>query len=98
MPYIGTCFRFYTQMRVEKKKKKHLHIEFIVTSHNSVYFDLQGNIVFFLCSTNQFFHAFEKSSDHKCRILMVEFFAIFVLQISQILGYWYFIFFFNNIR
>ena len=33
MPYIGTCFRFYTQMRVEKKK--HLHIEFIVTSHNS---------------------------------------------------------------
>ena len=20
MPYIGTCFRFYTQMRVEKKK------------------------------------------------------------------------------
>ena len=34
MPYIGTCFRFYTQMRVQKKK--HLHIEFIVTSHNSV--------------------------------------------------------------
>ena len=33
MPYIGTCFRFYTQMRVQKKK--HLHIEFIVTSHNS---------------------------------------------------------------
>ena len=31
---IGTCFRFYTQMRVEKKTK-HLHIEFIVTSHNS---------------------------------------------------------------
>ena len=35
MPYIGTCFRFYTQMRVEKNPK-HLHIEFIVTSHNSV--------------------------------------------------------------
>ena len=34
MPCIGTCFRFYMQMRVEKKK--HLHIEFIVTSHNSV--------------------------------------------------------------
>ena len=34
MFYIGTCFRFYTQMRVQKKK--HLHIEFIVTSHNSV--------------------------------------------------------------
>ena len=33
MPSIGTCFRFYTQMRVEKKKP--LHIEFIVTSHNS---------------------------------------------------------------
>ena len=33
MPYIGTCFRFYTKMWV---KKKHLHIEFIVTSHNSV--------------------------------------------------------------
>ena len=33
--YIGTCFRFYTQMRVQKKTK-HLHIEFIVTSHNSV--------------------------------------------------------------
>ena len=33
--YIGTCFRFYTQMRVENKTK-HLHIEFIVTSHNSV--------------------------------------------------------------
>ena len=32
--YIGTCFRFYTQMRVEKKTKL-LHIEFIVTSHNS---------------------------------------------------------------
>ena len=37
MPYIGTCFRFYTQMRVQKKTK-HLHIEFIVTSHNSVDF------------------------------------------------------------
>ena len=35
MPYRGTCFRFYTQMLY---KKKHLHIEFIVTSHNSVYF------------------------------------------------------------
>ena len=34
--HIGTCFRFYTQMRVEKKPK-HLHIEFIVTSHNSVH-------------------------------------------------------------
>ena len=22
MPYIGTCFRFYTQMRVQKKKNK----------------------------------------------------------------------------
>ena len=32
--YIGTCFRFYTQMRVEKKPK-HMHIEFIVISHNS---------------------------------------------------------------
>ena len=37
MPYIGTCFRFYTQMRVQKKK--HLHIEFIVTSHNSAMLD-----------------------------------------------------------
>ena len=37
MPSIGTCFRFYTQMRVENKTK-HLHIEFIVTSHNSVYY------------------------------------------------------------
>ena len=36
MPYIGTCFRFYMQMRVEKKTK-HLHIEYIVTSHNSVH-------------------------------------------------------------
>ena len=35
MPYIGTCFRFYTQMRVQKNPK-HSHIEFIVTSHNSV--------------------------------------------------------------
>ena len=35
--HIGTCFRFYTQMRVEKKKK-HLPIKFIVTSHNSVYY------------------------------------------------------------
>ena len=34
--HIGTCFRFYTQMRVEKKTK-HLHIEFVVTSHNSVF-------------------------------------------------------------
>ena len=34
MPYIGTCFRFYTQMRVQKKRK-HLHLEFIVISHNS---------------------------------------------------------------
>ena len=34
MPYISTCFRFYTQKRVQKKK--HLHIEFIVSSHNSV--------------------------------------------------------------
>ena len=33
--YIGTCFRFYKQMRVEKNPK-HLHIESIVTSHNSV--------------------------------------------------------------
>ena len=30
----GTCFRLYTQMRVQKKPK-HLRIEFIVTSHNS---------------------------------------------------------------
>ena len=30
--YIGTCFRFYTG----GKKTKILHIEFIVTSHNSV--------------------------------------------------------------
>ena len=29
---VGTCLRFYMQMRVEKKL---LHIEFIVTSHNS---------------------------------------------------------------
>ena len=35
MPSIGTCFRFYAQMRVEKKTK-HLHIKFIVNSHNSV--------------------------------------------------------------
>ena len=35
--HIGTCFRFYTQMRVEKKPK-HLPIKFIVTSHNSVLF------------------------------------------------------------
>ena len=35
--HIGTCFRFYTQMRVEKKTK-HLPIESIVTSHNSVIF------------------------------------------------------------
>ena len=34
--HIGTCFRFYTQMRVEKKTK-HLPIKFIVTSHNSVH-------------------------------------------------------------
>ena len=34
MPYTDTCFRFYTQMGVQKKTK-HLHIEFIVTSHNS---------------------------------------------------------------
>ena len=33
--YMSFCFRFYTQMRVEKKTK-HLHIEFIVTSYNSV--------------------------------------------------------------
>ena len=33
--HIGTCFRFYTQMRVGKKTK-HLPIKFIVTSHNSV--------------------------------------------------------------
>ena len=31
MPYIGTCFRFYTRMRVQKTPK-HLHIEFIVFS------------------------------------------------------------------
>ena len=34
-PRVGTCFRFYTQMWLENKTK-HLHIEFIVTSHNSV--------------------------------------------------------------
>ena len=33
--HIGTCFRLYMQMRVEKTTK-HLHIEFIVTSHISV--------------------------------------------------------------
>ena len=38
MPYIGTCFKFYNQMRVQKKPK-HLHIEYIVTLHNSVYMD-----------------------------------------------------------
>ena len=36
MPYIGTCFRFYTQMRVQKKA--FAIIEFIVTSHNRVLF------------------------------------------------------------
>ena len=36
--HIGTCFRFYMQMRVEKKTK-HLPIEFIVTSHNSACID-----------------------------------------------------------
>ena len=35
MPCIGTYFRFYMQIPVEKNTK-HLHIEFIVTSHNSV--------------------------------------------------------------
>ena len=45
MPYIGTCFRFYTQMRVQKKTK-HLHIEFIVTSHNSV--EIKDNEIKFL--------------------------------------------------
>ena len=35
MPYIGICFRFYTQMRLQKNPK-HLHVEFMVTSHNSV--------------------------------------------------------------
>ena len=49
MPYTGTCFRFYTQMWVEKKTK-HLHIEFIVTSHNSVVLysrevDIQRNLI-----------------------------------------------------
>ena len=49
MPYIGTCFRFYTQMRVQTKTK-HLHIEFIVTSHNSVVLysrevDIQRNLI-----------------------------------------------------
>ena len=44
MPSIGTCFRFYTQMRVQKKTK-HLHVEFIVTSHNSVVVDTVGQYV-----------------------------------------------------
>ena len=35
MPYIGTCFRFYTQMWVQKTNKA-FEIEFIVISHNSV--------------------------------------------------------------
>ena len=38
MPYIGTCFRFYSIIYLYAnagRKKKHLHIEFIVTSHNS---------------------------------------------------------------
>ena len=33
--HMGTCFRFYKQMRVEKNPK-HLPIKFIVTSYNSV--------------------------------------------------------------
>ena len=47
MPYIGTCFRFYTQMRVQKKTK-HLHIEFIVTSHNS---EVSNNFLQFVLVT-----------------------------------------------
>ena len=34
--HMGTCFRFYKQMRVEKNPK-HLPIKSIVTSHNSVF-------------------------------------------------------------
>ena len=47
MPSIGTCFRFYTQMRVQKKTK-HLHIEFIVTSHNS---EVSNNFLQFVLVT-----------------------------------------------
>ena len=53
MPYIGTCFRFYTQMRVEKKTK-HLHIEFIVTSHNSADpVEKHVLIIIFFCFTGK---------------------------------------------
>ena len=45
MPYVGTCFRFYTQMRVQKNPK-HLHIEFIVTSHNSAAMNFTFSDVF----------------------------------------------------
>ena len=55
--HIGTCFRFYTKMLYIQAltldfihkcvwKKKHLHIEFIVNSHNSVL-----NIIKCDCST-----------------------------------------------
>ena len=39
--------KFYTQMRVEKKTK-HLHIEFIVTSHNS---EVSNNFLQFVLVT-----------------------------------------------
>ena len=52
MPSIGTCFRFYTEMWVDEKAK-HLHIEFIVTSHNSVTF-LKLPLIFELFL--EFFH------------------------------------------
>ena len=42
--HIGTCFRLYTQMRVEKKTK-HLPIVSIVTSHNSEPTDFNNVIV-----------------------------------------------------
>ena len=65
--HIGTCFRFYIQMLYIQAlildfihkcgwEKKHLHIESIVTSHNSVLFafiDQQGQNRYFTKAVEQ---------------------------------------------
>ena len=57
MPYIGTCFRFYTQMQVQKNNKAfayRIYSHFTQQCSNSILFKIKTNKSFHFLDRNMY--------------------------------------------
>ena len=73
MPYIGTCFRFYTQMRVQKTNKQSICIQNLQSLHTTVQHVLVGRqLIYVLTMSNKFFSTLEYGkAGNKCKALKI---------------------------